>query len=151
MPRAKREVDNKPTRVPVSGLRDIMTVYNKDPGYKYRWVVDKNEDGSRIYRFKRGGYEFARNETDAGDYVIGQEAVYSSESHGSIVRLQTGDSSYSYLMRIREELFNEDQEAKEQALLDTERMITETGTSDGEDFGQYAEKDRKGYLSIETN
>jgi hypothetical protein len=116
-----------------------MTVYNKDPDYVYRWVNAKHEDGSRIMKFKRGGYEFARSETDAGEYVIGQESVYHSDQHGSIVRIPVGNDTHAYLMRIKKEWYDEDQEAKERELRELEEQIHRTGTSSGEDFGQYGE------------
>jgi len=122
-----RENTNKPKRVPVSGIRDIMTVYGKDAGFKYYWVKDKSDNGSRIQRFIRGGYEFVRQEK--GEYVIGDEAVYASQNNGSIIRLPTGNGEHSYLMRIPLEFHLEDKAAREQAILDTEDAITAQGTS----------------------
>ena len=115
-----------------------MTVYNTDEGYVYRWVQDRHENGSRIMKFIRGGYEFARSESAAGEYVIGQEAVYHRDDGTSIVRLPTNrDGSHAYLMRIKKEWYDEDQAAKEEAIREVERTIETTGTSDGDDFGQY--------------
>lgn len=131
-----RENSNKPKRVPVGGIRDIMTVYGKDPNYKYYWVKDKNEDGSRIMRFKRGGYEFVRQENDRNEYVIGEEAVYKSKHNGSIIRLPTGEGMFSYLMRIPMEYHLEDKAAKAQALLDTEESITNQGSSHGKEANE---------------
>lgn len=138
----KRKAEQKPQRVPVGGLRDIMTVFNKDLGYRYRWVNDVSENGSRIARFKRGGYEFARSETEDGGYVIGQEAVYSSKQDGSLVRLHVGHDDggnpiHAYLMRIKEEWYLEDKAAKEAERKEIEEMLTRTGSSQGEDFNQY--------------
>ena len=47
-----RQDENKPERVPVDGMRDIMTVRGKDPAFKYRWVADTDEKGSRIWKYK---------------------------------------------------------------------------------------------------
>lgn len=137
----KRETANKPQRVPVSGIRDIMTVHNKDPDYSYRWVNDRNEDGSRIARFKRGGYEFARQEDGGDKYMIGQEAVYKSEKNGSLIRLRVGPETHAYLMRIKKEWFDEDQAAKSKDIRSVEDQIRRTGTSTGEDFEQYGDVD----------
>lgn len=126
-----REKSNKPRRVPVGGIRDIMTVYGKDPAFKYYWVKDAHEDGSRIARFKRGGYEFVRQENDRDEYVIGEEAVYKSKHNGSIIRLPTGNGEYSYLMRISMEFHLEDKAAKAEALLELEDQITGQGSSQG--------------------
>ena len=125
---AKKERANKPDRVPVSGSRDIMTVFGKEDDFVYRWVNDINEAGSRILKFKRGGYEFARNELGENDYVIGQEAVYQSKNDGSIIRLpvgtdKTGNPMHAYLMRIKKEFYVEDQNAKEKTLREEEEAI----------------------------
>jgi len=132
MPRGiSREKSNKPKRVPVGGIRDIMTVYGKDPAFKYYWVKDAHEDGSRIARFKRGGYEFVRQESDGEHYVIGEEAVYKSQKHGSIIRLPTGNGEYSYLMKLPMEYHLEDKAAKADAILEMEDQITGQGSSHG--------------------
>lgn len=141
-----RQKDNKDDRVPVSGIRDIMTLLNKeDSAYVYRWVVDVDERGSRIYKYKRGGWEFSPVKTDDGDMVVGQEAVYRSKQTGSIIRMQTGGGKFSYVMRIRKEFYDDDQKAKAESIDEVERAITGTGTSTGEDFGQY------GKVSIERD
>jgi hypothetical protein len=138
---AQRESENKPKRVPVGGFHDLLHVEGKEPGYVYRWVLDKNEAGSRILKFKRGGWDFARID-DRGveeGLVVGQENVYSSDQDGSIVRVPSGNADYSYLMRIKEEWYDEDQVAKQEKIDAVEDAIRRTGASDGEDFGQYGE------------
>ena len=125
---AKKERANKPTRVPVSGSRDIMTVFGKEEDFVYRWVNDINEAGSRILKFKRGGYEFARNELGSDEYVIGEEAVYQSKNDGSIIRLpvgtdKAGQAMHAYLMRIKKEWYDEDQDLKEKELQKEEEAI----------------------------
>lgn len=130
-----RVTENKADRVPVSGIRDILTVMGKDPNFVYRFIVDEDEQGSRIMRFNRGGWEFARQ--DQGSLMVGKECVYKSKQEGSIIRLHTGDGKYSYLMRIKKEWYDEDQAAKAADILEVEETITKTGTSTGEDFGQY--------------
>ena len=133
----KAEASRPATRVPVSGNRDIMTVFNKDPNFHYRWVNDVDERGSRIMKFERGGYHFAPTETDLGDKVIGDDAVYKSKLGDSIIRLPTGNGGYSYLMRIKREWYDEDDANKNAAIDVVEGQITGTGSPDGEDFGQY--------------
>lgn len=46
--RAKNRGENRPSRVPVSGRRDVMTVADQDPNFVYRWV---NDVGNRIDQF----------------------------------------------------------------------------------------------------
>lgn len=46
-PRVKR---NKKERIPVNGnTKNILTVSNRDPDYKYRWVLN---DPDRVAKFK---------------------------------------------------------------------------------------------------
>ncbi len=145
MPRpANRQTENKPARVPVSGLRDILSVYGKDPGKEYRFIVDNDENGMRIQTFKRGGWEF----TQSGDHSsiqVGQECVYKSErSNGSIVRQPSGtgkDGSvqYNYLMEIKKEWFEEDKAAKNASIDETESAITGKVSSEDNELGQYGE------------
>ena len=135
----KNEI-NKPTRIPVSGIRDIMTVLGKDPHFQYRFVLDKTEGGARIMRFDRGGWTFARMDDLPGGISVGTESVYKSKTDGSLVRFPTGEGYFSYLMKIKKEWFDEDQLAKLDAIDATEKSIIEAGRPDGEENkGQYGE------------
>ncbi len=129
---------NKPTRIPVSGIRDIMTVLGKDPNFEYRFVLDKIEGGARIMRFNRGGWTFARNDDMPGGITVGTESVYKSKKDGSIVRFPTGEGYFSYLMKIKKEWYDEDQAAKADAIDAVEETIIRAGRPDGEENkGQY--------------
>jgi len=133
-----RETENKPNRVPVSGLRDILTVYGKNPDFSYRFVEDADERGSRIQRFLRGGWNFTRaGERD--EISVGQECVYKSKQDGSIVRYNTGGGRYSYLMQIPMKLFKEDQRAKEASIAEQEQAIVGKRPTKGDELGQYGE------------
>lgn len=93
-------------RVPISGNRDILTVYGKEDGYVYRWVLDV---GNRTKKFQNAGYEFVTHEVTVGDARAG-----TPESLGSIVEALSGNGSQKLvLMRTLEEYYKEDQSAKE--------------------------------------
>jgi len=132
-----RQTKNKPTRVPVSGIRDILAVYGKDPNFEYRFVKDTNEGGMRIHTFMRGGWTF----TEGGDHssiVVGDECVYKSEKgHGSIVRYPADAGAFLYLMQIPKELYDEDQQAKQDAIDEIEDQITKKRSSEHDELGQY--------------
>ncbi len=134
---SNRLKDEKFDRVPVSGTRDIMAVLGKEAGFHYRWVTDTDERGSRIWKFKRGGWDFAPLTTDDGEITVGDDAVYKSDQDGSLVRLHTGNGKYSYLMRIKEEWYNLDQKAKADALDEVEQGLTREVDSTGDD-GSYS-------------
>ncbi len=132
-----RQKENKQERVPVSGMRDIMTVLNKEEGYEYRWVNDIDEKGSRIFKYKRGGWDMAPLQTPEGELTVGEEAVFRTEGKEDIVRLHVGAGQFAYLMRIKKEWYDEDQKAKQDAIDEVEATIAGTGSSTGENFGQY--------------
>lgn len=102
-------------RVPVSGVRDVLTVYGKDPNYEYRFV---NDASNRIARFQRGGWEIV---TD--DLEVGAPRVGVPESEGSAVKVSVGGGTQAYLMRIKKEWYDEDQKAKYAHLDEVEEAI----------------------------
>ena len=132
-----RTTENKLERIPVDGMRDVMTVLGKDPAFHYRWVEDSDERGSRIHKFKRGGYVLADLEgIEGAGIVVGQEAVYTTKQDGAICRLHTGEGRYSYLMKIKMEWYLEDQKTKQDAIDDMERGMT-AERDQGDEAGQY--------------
>ena len=133
-----RVTENKVERVPVDGMRDIMTVRGRDPAYEYRWVADSDEKGSRIWKFKRGGWDLVKLDEEEAKLTIGQESVYKSKEDGTLCRLHTGDGAYSYLMRIKKEWYDEDQDNKAASIRETEAGIIGEQSSQGEaNNGQY--------------
>jgi hypothetical protein len=121
----------RPTRTPVSGPRDVLTVADKDPNYVYRWV---NDTVGRIDRYLAGGYEFVQQ---AGE--IGQKTVDRASRLGSVVTRSVGGTVTGVLMRIPREWYDEDQEAKQDQIDSLEDSMR-----------QEAMQDRYGSLTIET-
>lgn len=112
-----REQKIRQSRVPVSGPRDILTVYGKDPNFQYRFVLD---DGNRIARFQRGGWEIVNDDLEVGAPRVGVPA-----SEGTPVKISSGAGTTCYLMRIPMEFWKEDQAAKSEQILDMERAMME--------------------------
>ena len=139
-----RQTENKPRRVPVSGLRDILAVYGKDPAKEYRFVKAGNEGSMRIATFKRGGWEFTQA-GDHGNITVGDECVYKSEkSNGSVVRYPVesdkhGQPQWLWLMEIPKEWYDEDQKSKSNEIDKLESTITGKRSSDDNELGQYGE------------
>lgn len=111
-------------RVPVSGNRDILTVAGMEKGYKYRWV---NEKDNRLQKFVDAGYEFVHH-----DGQIGQDRVDDAESIGPTSK-NVGRGVTSYLMRIQEDWYKEDQVAKQADIDAKESSLHSRGD------GQYGE------------
>jgi len=129
---AIKDVVERPTRVPVSGPRDLLTVADRDPNYVYRWV---NDTPGRVERFKTGGYECVE---DAGE--IGQSTVDRGSRLGSVVTRSVGGAVTAVLMRISREWYDEDQAAK---MDEIDRLE--------ESMRQEALQDRYGTLTIESS
>lgn len=110
-------------RVPISGNRDILTVYGKEDGFVYRWVLDI---GNRTKKFQNAGYEFVTHEVTVGDARAG-----TPEALGSIVEALSGNGNQKLvLMRILDEYYKEDQASKE-----LQTLALEAGM--GKDVGGY--------------
>lgn len=110
-------------RVPVSGPRDILTVYGKDPNFEYRFVNDQN---NRIQRFLKGGWEIV---TD--DLEVGAPRVGVPESEGSPIKVSVGSNVQAYLMRIKKEYYDEDQQKKWSHIDEVEKAIMESTRQQG--------------------
>lgn len=102
----KKEDKVRKARVRVSGNRDVLTVLGKEPGFVYRWVLDI---GSRLDKFLRAGYEIVTHTVEVGD---ARAAVPSQIGSGTYALSGNADKKL-VLMRIKEEYYKEDQDAKE--------------------------------------
>lgn len=122
-------------RIPVSGPRDILTISDKDPNYAYRWVKDLP---GRVQRFLEGGWEFVNHEAQ-----MGQKTVDSGSRLGSALTRQDGGFTL-VAMRIPLEWYNEDQQAKQDAIDALEDSLradggNNTGLGDGRpDTGSFS-------------
>lgn len=105
---AKREdrvEDKRRNRVPIGGHRDILTVDGKEPGFVYRFIMNYPD---RIARFKRAGWEVVTHQVTVGSARAGDPTAV-----GSPVEAEAGGGAKLLLMRIEEEFYKEDQDAKE--------------------------------------
>ncbi len=108
----------KPTRVPVSAARDILTVMDKDPNYHYRWVMDDPKRPGRVERFKMAGYEIVTDNLEVGQDTVDR----TKKKLGSAITRPDGGSTL-VLMRILKEWYDEDQAAKQEHIDDLERTM----------------------------
>jgi hypothetical protein len=115
----QRSKVTRETRVPLSGIRDILTVEGKDPNYHYFWALDADEKGNELYKLSRAGYEFVQAES----VVVGEASVYKSHDVGSIVRVPNKDGRFLFLMRIPMQWYMEDQAELERKNKEQEQSI----------------------------
>lgn len=100
-------VAQRPKRVPI-GSRDILTVTGKEAGYHYRVV---NDTGDRVQKFLNAGYEFvASKDVQIGDARVDNPSAEGSKAQVSVDKL-TGQKAF--VMRIKDEWYEEDQKAKQ--------------------------------------
>lgn len=114
----------RPTRTPV-GQRQILNVRGKDPEYVYRIV---NDVGDRIGQFQEGSWELV----SAADVKVGDKRVDIASAQGtnaSVTVDKTGQKAY--VMRIRKEFYDEDQEAKQVQLRRLEDSMRSEATQSG--------------------
>ncbi len=120
----KASPSGRTKRTPING-RNVLTVTGKEDGYRYRVV---NDAGDRIAQFLEAGYELV----DADKVQVGDRRVTATSPEGSKAQVSVGSGEKAFVMRIREDWYKEDQQAK-QAHVDTlEQSITKnlTGKAD---------------------
>jgi hypothetical protein len=91
-------------RTPV-GRRNVLTVSGKDPDYVYRFV---NDTGDNVHRFLQAGYEFV----DSDGVTIGDTRIGAPSATGSNAEAHVGGGTKAFLMRQKQEYYEEDQAAK---------------------------------------
>lgn len=96
----------RPQRASVNGVRNRLNVRGKEPGYQYR-IISDTED--RLLNLEARGYEFVEQKSDV---KVGDNRVATPTSIGSRVTINLGGGRTGYLMRIKDEYFEEDQAAK---------------------------------------
>ena len=118
-----KDTDQRPSRTSVADWRNVLTVEGQDPDFHYRWIMDKDEAGQRIYRFTQAGYELVQADT----HKVGENFVYSStRTEGSLLRVPADkEGNFLYLVRIKKEWYEEDQQAKQLKILSTEKQALE--------------------------
>lgn len=106
-------------RTPV-GTRNKLTVYGKEPGYHYR-IVNDVDDGARIQEFLEAGYEFV----PAKDVKVGDKRIEATSSEGTNAQVHVGGGQKAFVMRIKQEWYDEDQAAKQRQLDELESTTRE--------------------------
>jgi hypothetical protein len=96
---------NRPRRTAINGTRNRLSVRGKEPGYTYRIVNDTDD---RIQTLQEIGYEIV---TDS-KVSVGDKRIANPTQEGSPVQVSVGQGVKAYLMRQKQEWYDEDQIAK---------------------------------------
>jgi hypothetical protein len=129
---------NRPKeRIPL-GTRNVLGISKKKldtKNYKYRIV---NDIGDRLERFRDAGWE-PETTTDQ-DTLMGDEDVGNSRQFGSLVTKPVDkNGTIAYLMKIKREFYEEDEEAKAEKIRQTEADLRFDKTQNPDRKGRYGE------------
>lgn len=95
---------DRPKRVPINGVRDILAVHGKEAGWHYCWVSDK-----LTAKYEAAEYEYVTHEVTVGD-----KRINAGSQMGSKVSIPVGNGVTGYLMRCKEEVYREEREYVDQ-------------------------------------
>ena len=94
--------------------RNVLTVVGKEPGFVYR-IVNDTED--RVTELQEQGYEIV----SSNKVQVGDKRVSKASPEGSVMSMSVGGGKRGVVMRQREDFYNEDQQAKQDYINETER------------------------------
>jgi hypothetical protein len=127
MKEATKSLSGRVRRTPV-GVRNVLTVGNKDANYEYRIV---NDEGDRVEQFKAAGYDVV----SASDVTVGDRRINAATAEGSAAQVSVGGGMKAVVMRIKKEWYVEDQDAKIANIAATE-AATKSEAVRGSDYGK---------------
>jgi hypothetical protein len=107
-------------RTPLSQRNRIS--FAQEEGYHYHLINDK--DG-RIQKAVEGGYEFVESEKNLGDSIVG-----TAKKVGKRVSMPVGNGTTGYLMRIKNEWYDDDQKEKQKIVDDSEKAMKPNGKNE---------------------
>jgi hypothetical protein len=101
-------------RTPI-GQRNVLTVAGKEPDYHYRFV---NDTADRIQsEFLDNGWEVVQD----SKVSVGDKRLGTPTADGSAVKVSVGQGTHAYLLRIKQEWYDEDQAQKQACAKDRRR------------------------------
>lgn len=115
-------------RTPING-RNVLSVSNKQAGYHYRFV---NDMGDRVQSFLDNGWE----QVAADDVIVGDRRVAAAKGLGSKAQASVNkDGTKAFVMRIKQEWFDEDQAEKAKHVDELEKSMKQQALSSS-DYGK---------------
>lgn len=120
----KIDDSNRVRRTPINGVRNRLNVRGKEPGYQYRIVNDVDD---RIKSFEEMGYEVV---TDTS-VSVGDKRVAIGSREGSPAKVSVGQGIHAYVMRQKQEWYDEDQKAKQVQVNELEASMKRDSEKEG--------------------
>ena len=84
---------DRPKRVPINGIRDILAVQGKEPGWHYCWVPEH-----LVAKYEAAHYDYVTHEV-----IVGDRKINAGTQMGSKVSIPVGNGQTGFLMRCTEE------------------------------------------------
>jgi len=119
----------RPKRASINGVRNVLTVSGKEPGYEYRIV---NDIGDRIAQFEESGYEIVND----SNIRVGDRRIANPTKEGTPVQVSVGGGQKGFLMRIPKEWYEENQK-EGQALVDKTEAAMKQDVKSAADYGRF--------------
>lgn len=114
-------------RSSINGTRNVLNISGKEPGFVYRVV---NDVGDRIEQLKAIGYEIVED----NNVQVGDRRIANPTKEGSPVKVSVGGGIQGYVMRIKQEWYDEDK-AKKDAHVDNIEKGLVRDAKDKTDYG----------------
>lgn len=120
---SKRETEGRSRRIPLGTPMQKLSVpqAQDDPEHVYRWI---NDTPGRLQKADLAGYKFVEDPTlQVGEGSDNGNSARDSRVSRLVGRNEKGGEQYAYLMRIKREWYDEDQESKQQAVDEVDESI----------------------------
>ena len=138
MTESRADKRRRPKRVPMAA-RNRISFSKQEKGYVYRLINDQDD---RIKQAQEAGYEFVQ-----GDDRVGDPTASEASQMDSRVSKPVGGGTTGYLMRIKEEFYAEDQQAKEEEIRKSEEAMDPDKQKEA---GNYESKTYGDGLKVDT-
>ncbi len=102
-------------RVPVTE-RSVLSVKGKEPGFHYRIV---NDQGDRVQQMLDAGYEIV----EASAVQVGDKRINAVAAEGTKAQVSVGGGTKAFVMRQKQEWYDEDQTAKQARVNQSEEAV----------------------------
>jgi len=133
-----------------NGTNKKLSVVTKIPGYQLRWFNDA--PGRIDTAVARSWWEFVTQDEIAqsdGNKVVGQNSDVGNKVRAIVGTTDMNEPLYAYLMKIKKEWFDEDQEDAAQKIRDSEKEMIKNGGMNTDRIGEkYLPDQRKSSLVI---
>jgi hypothetical protein len=132
-----------------NGTNKKLDVITEIPGYQLRWF---NDAPGRVDRAQTGGWEFVTNgEVAQGDTnrVVERNSDVGNKIRAIVGTTDMNDPLYAYLMKIKKEWFDEDQQEASAKIRATEAEMVRSGGLKTDRIGEkYLPDQRKQALTM---